>query len=345
MKHSIISWDSSFRNFFHLIPSLACQDFNKDQFEVIYVEQRSQEVADRYNHNLGLRSLSDLKTEYGDKLNIRIIYLNNSTDIPYHLGKCVNAGLRVAQGEFINIMDGDTLVPNNFLQILTNEQEKEHQIFNLFRHMAEHPVDVTSFSEWKSATVSINKCLNASFTKYSKLPKHYSNCGPLISASRDFWTEIGGYDESDFWATSASTLGGDANRRLELVSGKRSLRLPDCFCVHPWHPIGYARKSRKDKVQLFKDYVAIQYNSSNWSIANKLANEKDRRVYNNSLSKKYESLINQVCEEERLDILSGQKEVNDNSILDFRKKSGLSLATTNVIGLAFYRILSKVNYF
>ena len=75
MKHSIISWDCSYRNFFHLIDSLNQQNYDKNEFEIIYVEQRDQNTADFYNHKLGLKALSDKANEYKNKLNLKVIYL------------------------------------------------------------------------------------------------------------------------------------------------------------------------------------------------------------------------------------------------------------------------------
>ena len=59
MHHTFIAWDCCFRNCFHLVKALADQDYPKDQYELIYVEQHSREASDSFNHSLGLPSLKD----------------------------------------------------------------------------------------------------------------------------------------------------------------------------------------------------------------------------------------------------------------------------------------------
>jgi len=87
--HTIISWDYCFRNFFHLIGSLAEQNYPKDKYELIFVEQRDREASDAYNHNLGLRSLQDTVNAYRNRFNVRTVFLSRDYSHPYHLGTCV----------------------------------------------------------------------------------------------------------------------------------------------------------------------------------------------------------------------------------------------------------------
>jgi hypothetical protein len=76
MIHTIISWDCCFRNFFHLTGALAEQQYSKDQYELIYVEQRSRQASDAYNHKLGLQSLQDTVDAYRDRFNVRGLFLS-----------------------------------------------------------------------------------------------------------------------------------------------------------------------------------------------------------------------------------------------------------------------------
>lgn len=98
MLHWIINWDRAFRDFFHLVHTLAEQNFSFNEFEVIYVQQRSREYADQRNKSRGLAGLADLELKFRSILNFRVIYLNQQEDLPYHLGICNNAGLAVARG-------------------------------------------------------------------------------------------------------------------------------------------------------------------------------------------------------------------------------------------------------
>ena len=124
MKHSIILWDCCYRNFFHLTGSLAAQDYPKDQYEVIWIEQRSRAASDAFNHRLGLRSLGDTVALYADRCDVRVVYLNQPPAQPYHIGVCVNAGAARARGEILSRMDGDMLVKPDFLRSLDREMDR-----------------------------------------------------------------------------------------------------------------------------------------------------------------------------------------------------------------------------
>lgn len=345
MKHTIISWDCSYRNFFHLIPSLSQQDFDPNFFEIIYVEQRSKKFSDQYNHKLGLKSLNDIAEEYSDKINVKICYLNEEIQEPYHLGRCVNKGLELANGEIISVMDGDTLVPPNFLTRLTEEHDKQICILNLYRHLSAHPAGVISFSDWKKAEISLSKCIETCFTKYSKITNKYANCGPMISARKEFWDIIEGYDENPFWATSASTLGVDVTRRLEIASDVNRKILQSSYCIHPWHPIGYAKTVRKEQNDLFKKYLNIQNNCTQWSIEKKNPSLKSRNIYAKKQYELNQEFIHSIFQAEHEMITSGEKIVQSTNIKSFRKKSGLSLATSNRAGFYLYKILSLTHVF
>ena len=117
MIHSIICWDCSFRNFFNTIDGLFSQDYDSNEFEIIFIEQRSRAIADNFNYSLGLKSLWDRYTEVQDDLKIRVHYLNDPEENPYHLGRSVNYGLSLAEGRIVSIMDGDLLLPKDFLSL------------------------------------------------------------------------------------------------------------------------------------------------------------------------------------------------------------------------------------
>lgn len=239
MKHTIISWDCSYRNFYHLIDSLLDQKYDRKEFEFIYVEQRPKEVADSFNHKSGLKSLWDRYQEVKNEINFQVIYLNDAKDIPYHLGRTVNKGIEEAKGDIISVMDGDLLVPPDFLTKLENYHlNQETAIVNLMRHMCNKPVDVEK-DNWVNQTIDFQRCLEVCPTKNDPIPREVNNKGPLISANKKYWKAIGGYDEHRIWSTGLSRLGQDVTARLEILTGVESTALPNCFSVHPWHPRGF----------------------------------------------------------------------------------------------------------
>jgi len=311
MKHSISSWDCSFRNFFHLVDSLIAQEYPRDQFELIFVEQRTQEYADAFNHRLKLKSLWDKYEESKEKINIKIFYLNDPPVSPYHLGKCLNAGLIQAQGDIISTMDGDMLLPTNFLINLTKFHEQQIGVVNLVRRMCEYPVGVMTFRDWTKASFDFNKCLIACKDKNRPIPRIAANKAPLISARREFWQMIGGFDPNIIWSTSVSKSGIDVNRRLELATQIESLALPDIFAVHPWHPIGYARKGRKKKDKHVMEYLSIQQKLIDWSVHHNKPHWKQRVVESNRLYAESQELVEQMIHEELLEF-SRAREVGSN---------------------------------
>lgn len=304
MRHSIISWDCSFRNFFHLIDSLAQQKYPTEKYEVIYVEQRDRQSSNNFNHQFNLQSLNDTVRQYKNKISVEAIFLDN-IDTPYHLGIANNAGLKAAKGDIISVMDGDTLVSKNFLKNLDIEHEKGAKILNLFRHMVDYPLGVNNYKDWMKAHVSFSKCYRASNTYKAAIPKNYTNKGPMISARREHWEQIEGYDEALIWSTSASTLGQDVCKRLEIAAGIESTTLPNEFCVHPWHPFGYARKGRNDKKELVLKYLDLQKQLTQWSIQQGYATLSARNEHTKKLQKENLELIHLIGEEEKMDMQSG----------------------------------------
>jgi glycosyltransferase involved in cell wall biosynthesis len=268
VKHSIISWDCSFRNFYHLIDGLLAQKYDRDKFEFIYVEQRSREVADAFNHKLGLKSLWDRYQEVKNSINLRVIYLNDPLNIPYHVGRAVNKGIEEAKGEIISVMDGDLLVPPDFLVKLERYHRKQGTaIVNLMRHTCSRPVGVDK-AHWTKQIIDFERCLEVCPTRNDPIPRKVENKGPLISARREFWEAIGGYDIHPIWSTGVSRIGQDVTARLEIFTGVQSTTLPKCLAVHPWHPQGFLREtiSSQRMLSLHSELIdwAHSYRQPSW---------------------------------------------------------------------------------
>jgi glycosyltransferase involved in cell wall biosynthesis len=277
MRHSIISWDGSYRNFFHLINGLLWQRYPREDFELIYVEQRSKKIANDYNHSLGLKSLEDRYEEVKDKMNIRIIYLNEPKEIPFHWGKCSNAGLSIVKGEIISVIDGDLLFPPDFLEKLSVYHLKHPRaVVDIYRKGACYPVGVKSFKDWKRGSNNFYKCLNATPDKYGLILNRYGFGGPMISAKKEFWLKTGGYDPHPIWSTNLAPLGGDLNTRMEIATGSRSRCLPDCFAVHPWHPPGTGLMRGEEKTL---QYFSLLEKLTKWSIDNQKPHHQDRKEF------------------------------------------------------------------
>jgi hypothetical protein len=301
MKHTIISWDCSFRNFFHLIDALLVQDYSHGDFELIYVEQRERQVADEFNDQLGLKSLWDRYEEVREKLQIKVIYLGKDLREPYHLGKCNNEGLRIAKGEIISVMDGDQLLPRDFLTKLDEcHWRNSRAVVNIHRKSAIYPVGVKNFKDWPNAIIDYKECLKACPDRFTKMSKRVNNMGPMISARREFWHAIGGYDESQIWGTVLSKSGLDVNTRLEIATGSSSEALLDVFAVHPWHPIGGGSLRTDEQTKCF---FALQEVLINWSKDNNEISINKRTPVARNLEKE-----NRVFISKMMDVQAGEIE-------------------------------------
>lgn len=276
MRHTIISWDCSYREFFHLIDGLALQKYPREDFEVIYVEQRSKEVANKYSHRFGLKSLEDKYEEVKNKMNIRILYLNEPLDIPFHGGRCCNAGLTLAKGDIISVIDGDLLFPPDFLEKLSMYHAKHPVVVvDTYRKVARYPVLVKRYKDWRKGGNDFYKCLNATYDKYG-IPPKYGFGGPMISARKEFWEKTGGYDPHPLFSTNLAKMGGDLFKRMEIATGTRGACLPDCFAVHPWHPQGTGLLRKEEKTL---KYFSFQDNLTNWSLEHKKSHYQDRKEF------------------------------------------------------------------
>jgi hypothetical protein len=253
-----------------LIDALLVQEYDRDQFELIFVEQRTKEVADAYNHKLGLKSLWDSYEEVKDRMNIQVVYLGDALSITYHLGRCNNSGIELAKGETISIMDGDMLLPPDFLNQLEEYHRSGAGVVNIARRMAREPVGVP-FERWTEGIIDFDRCLEVCDDAHFPLPRTVENKGPMISAHRSAWKAINGYDEHVIWSTSLSRLGQDATARLEMFCQVESTALPDCFAVHPYHPAGFSRRTL-DSVRL----LSIQADLIDWARKHNAISWKER---------------------------------------------------------------------
>ncbi len=151
-KHSIISWDCSFRNFFHLISSLENQDYDLSNVEFIFIEQRSQSVADEICRTVATLPINEVVRRYTKKLQVQICYLEEADSEPYHPGRLLNRGIELAKGAYISTMDADILVPNNFFKVLDMVHARGDVVVCMHRYTAAYPCGVL-FENWTNQII------------------------------------------------------------------------------------------------------------------------------------------------------------------------------------------------
>ncbi|MHA2232084.1 MAG: glycosyltransferase [Candidatus Hodarchaeales archaeon] len=305
MKHSIISWDSTFRNFFHLIDGLLAQDFDRDEWELIYVEQHSLDYANAYNHSLGLPALSDRCAEAGRQANIYAVYMNDAPEEMYHHGRILNYGIKRATGDIISYMDGDQLLAPNFLEELTHFHDAGIGVAGLLRHILKAPTHRMARIKWMEAPTSFQDCVESLGNKPLK-PSRSSrpkNDGPLVSALREFWEMTRGFDTNRIWGTSGSRAGGDIVARLEIATGRRARRLMNTYAIHPWHPIGYGRRDALEKGPGKRIQSGLQQQLVNWCVNIKEYNWMNRVPYTIRIYQENKDLIEEAIKEETRELI------------------------------------------
>jgi hypothetical protein len=244
MKHSIITWDSCFRNFFHLLPSLADCAGSDDGLEVVVVEQRSAAASRALAAREQVQSLESLAASLRGKLDIKLIFLDEADNLPYHPGRLLNAGLLRAEGEILSTMDVDILVPPNFLKILLHMHAQERVVLNLHRWVMPHPCGVST-KNWKNQFIDYGLMQASIPVDQRAIPGKIGNKAPLISARREDWAKIGYYDGEPGWSTACTLFGQDVCRRFALLLGPdKELAMP-IACLHPWHPVEVNRLSEE----------------------------------------------------------------------------------------------------
>ena len=307
MKHSIIAWDSSYRSFFHLVQGAREQDYDPLKYELIYVEQRSREHANAYARQEGVRSLDDLQKEVGDDFCFHVEYLGDPLSNPYHLGKCVNRGIEIAEGEIVSVMDGDQLLPRNFLRALDEFHRSGPAVANVIRRMAPEPLGV-SRENWKEAIIDYEQCL--AICDASPIPEETPNFGPLISAPAEVWEAIRGYSTHTLWSTGLSRIGEDVNRRLERCLGVKGRPLPEIVVAHPWHPTGFDRDVLRSK-KMFR----LQGQVLDYSEQENIVDWTDRQLFSDEIYQKNRTFVDRTLADKALAV-PGSGASNPPSFID-----------------------------
>lgn len=290
IKHSIVTWDSSFRNFFHLLPSLSEQDYDLDNIEVIFVEQRSESTAQAVADAFGVSSVFQLCDTLRNRLNVRILCMNEPESEPYHPGRLLNAGLLEAQGEIVSTMDADILVTRDFLRVLDQVHAADPMVVaNLYRYTADRPCGV-SRKNWTRQIIDYELIRNTCPNGMSPIPDFVQNKAPLLSARREHWQAIHYYDSHRVFSTAYTLFGRDIAMRFRLLLGETEQVLP-VASVHPWHPTELSRGQ-----DIYQILFSVQDALIKWSEDNRCFDVEKRKAVSDVLYKKYQDAIETAIE-------------------------------------------------
>jgi len=227
MKISVITWDCSFREKFHTIDGFCKQDYPNTDFEFIWVD-----FYDNKNPEL----LKKIETYP----NASLLNLKHNKDTTWHLGKCINAGVKVASGDILVFPDGDIIVYNDHLKVIESQLCNQEDLIVYFRRWDELKDSSGTESYDQAYLEQHTKLLNAT---------NYAGCFAL---HRSAFEIINGYEESEIFA------GPGANGKetyLRLRNAGFAIKWHDKKIYHPWHAsTGSSDKRTEDLIKISKDY-------------------------------------------------------------------------------------------
>jgi hypothetical protein len=205
IKISVITWDGGFRENFHTVDFFSSQTFSKDAYEFIWVNYYSDVAA-------------ELKDKVGNMGNGRTICLNGEGE--WHLGKCLNEGIRQSRGELIIIPDGDIVVEPNLLE---ETWETHGRIDDL----------VLYFRRWDELEAGRAKDKSLQHLRQVTKLRGPNNYGGCLTIKRPCLAYVKGYEEHPVFAGSGAS-GRELYTRLK-NAGFPIMWHPTHKLYHPWH--------------------------------------------------------------------------------------------------------------
>ena len=231
MLISVIFWDAAFREHTHTIDIFAAQKFSYGDFEIIWV--------DFYNSSRGVEQKVNIYE------NVRLIKLQNPSSQPWHLGKCVNAGVKVSSGDLLIIPDGDIAAEHDFLDHVWIQHQRVQDLVLYYKR----------FDEPQEVSCEISRTSLLHLKDKSKLTNG-TNYGGCLTLRRQTFNDIGGYVEHSAFS-NAGTNGLETYTRLRNY-GAPIRWAHDKFIYHPWHQ-NTSTPHEKNNLNILR-FMALQYN-------------------------------------------------------------------------------------
>lgn len=228
MNISVITWDASFREYFHTVDAFGKQIYPQHQFEFIWV--------DYYNNKNPV-----LQEKIERYPNCKILNLGNPSNEKWHLGRALNEGIKEAKGDILVLPDGDIIPPADFLSTIGKELKAIPELVLYFRRWDE-PEQV--HDEDKSYKISYLKEVCKLFN-----PTNYAG---TIALNRKTLEKVRGYEESKYFAGAGAS-------GLELYIRLRNAGLPikwhEKKIFHPYHPSTGKSDKYQDRIKRISEKV------------------------------------------------------------------------------------------
>ncbi|MBI6873601.1 glycosyltransferase family 2 protein [Clostridium aciditolerans] len=122
-------------------------------------------------------------------------------DENYGFSRAVNEGIKVSQGEYVVLLNNDTVVENTWLLNLVNCIEKDRKIFSccskMIRYHEKDKIDDAG-DEYTILGWAFKRGDGESIKHYSKNKKVFSSCAGAAIYRKEIFNEIGYFDENFF---------------------------------------------------------------------------------------------------------------------------------------------------
>lgn len=207
-KISVITWNGGFRESFHTVDFFKNQTLPSEEYEFIWVEYY--DTADE-----------SLKEKIATVDNARIVFLNREEQ--WHVGQCLNEGIKQSLGELLVIADGDIAVEPEFLEQVWKDHLKNEDLVIYYRRWDE-------LQESHQGSFSRNSIEHLKNVCQLNNPENYGGC---VTVRRQVIEQVGGYEEHQI-------IGGAGAVSKELYIRLRNLGAPIMWhrsekIYHPWH--------------------------------------------------------------------------------------------------------------
>lgn len=218
MKISVIMIDGGFRENIYSAEYFAKQDFQDNEYEVIWVE-----YFDKPHEKLK------------EIPKVKVITLEKKDE--YHSSYCFNAGIQAASGEVIVLPDADQIVKPNFLSKVWEEHQSCDELVSYMYRYDEMEKGSLKDHSWEELD---KKCVL----------KNTSNYGGCLTVRKKWLIAINGYEMHPIFKSGFHANGLDIYTRFKnlglAIKWNRELKL-----YHPWHPSTLAAAPQYEKQKRF----------------------------------------------------------------------------------------------
>lgn len=211
---SVITWNGGFRESFHTVDFFADQTYPPQMYEFIWVEY-------------GTSANDALRKKIEHVSNARLILLNKTDQ--WHVGRCINAGIKESRGDFLVIVDGDIAVKPDFLEHVWQVHRKYDNLILYFRRWDES-------HQYARDLYDHGRKISSSSIEYLERVCELnvaSNYGGCLTGFKKNLLQVGGYEEHPVYS-------GPGSISYEMYIRLRNAGFPIMWhptqkIFHPWH--------------------------------------------------------------------------------------------------------------